>query len=85
MSRLGALIEIPADCSPEAVPQPRDVLWAEILLPTNLQFGPRSLLGKATAVRTSKGDGVYRVAVHFQRIKIVAVQPAEELGSTAVM
>jgi hypothetical protein len=85
MSRSGALIEISATCNPEAVPQPRDVLWAEILLPTNVQFGPRCLSVKATAVRTSKGDGAYIVAVQFQRIEIVAVQPAEELHSTVVM
>jgi hypothetical protein len=85
MSRLGALIKISATCNPEAVPQPRDVLRAEILLPTNLQFGPRCLLGNAIAVRTSKGDDGYTVAVHFQRIEIVAVQPTEELKSTVVM
>jgi hypothetical protein len=85
MSRLGALIEISGSCNPEAVPQPRDVLRAEIFLPTNLQFGPRCLSVKATAVRTSKGDGAYIVAVQFQRIEIVAVQPAEELQSKAVM
>src|ERR1700694_442568 len=79
MSRLGALIEISATCNPEAVPQPRDVLWVEILLPTNLQFGPRCLSAKATAIRTSKGDGTHTVAVQFQRIEIVAVHPAEEL------
>jgi hypothetical protein len=85
MSRLGALIEILGTCSREAVPQPRDVLWAEILLPTNLQFGPRCLSGRAIAVRTSKKDGVYMVAVQFQRIEIVAVEPSEKLHSKAVM
>ncbi len=85
MSRLGALIEISANCNPEAVPQPRDVLWAEIVLPTNLHFGPRYLSGKATAVRTSEEDGAYRVAIQFQRIQIVAAQIAEEQDSTTVM
>ena len=85
MSRLGALIEISATCNPEAVPQPRDVLRAEILLPTNLQFGPRCLSARATAVRTGKKDGAYIVAVQFQRIEIVAVEPSEKLQSKAVM
>lgn len=85
MSRLGALIEIPVSCHPEAVPQPKDVLWIEILLPSNLQFGPRSLSGKATAVRTYKNDGVYRVAIQFQQIAIEAVQTGEQLVSMVVM
>jgi hypothetical protein len=85
MSRLGALIEIPGSCNPEAVPQPKDLLRAEILLPTNLQFGPRYLSGKATAVRTSQENGAYRVAVQFHRIQILAVPAAEERHSMAVM
>ena len=85
MSRLGALIEIAATCNAEAVPQPKDLLWAEILLPTNLQFGPRCLSGRAIAVRTNKGDGTYTVAVQFQRIEILVVPPTGELQSTAVM
>jgi len=85
MSRLGALIEISVTCNPEVVPRPKDVVWAEIFLPTNLQFGPRSLSCKATAVRTSKVDEAYRVAVQFQRIEIVTVRPTEELQSAVVM
>lgn len=85
MSRQGALIEISATCNPEVVPLPRAVLWAEIFLPTNLQFGPRSLSCRATAVRTSKGDEAYSVAVQFQRIEIVAVPPTVELQSAVVM
>jgi len=85
MSRLGALIEISAACKPEVVPRPRDAVWAEIFLPMNLQFGPRSLSCKATAVRTSEVDETYRVAVEFQRIEIVAVQPPGDLQSAVVM
>ena len=85
MSRLGALIELPPSCDSEAVPKLSDVLWAEILLPTNREFGPRSLSCKATVVRTSNREGAFTVAIRFQRVEIVAVEPRERVQQSTVV
>src|SRR5258708_7627859 len=69
LSRSGALIRVTPDGYPAKLPQPGDVLWAEVPLPAHRQFKQRCLALKAIAVRTREENGGWLVALRFERIQ----------------
>ncbi len=76
LSRSGALIRVMPNGYPAKLPQPGDILWAEVPLPAHRQFKQRCLASKAIAVRTSEEKGGWLVALRFERIQFVNAKPA---------
>ena len=76
LSRSGALIRVTPAGYPAKLPQPGDILWAEVPLPAHRQFKRRCLAVKAIAVRTHEENGGWLVALRFERIQFANAKPA---------
>src|SRR6266567_1334048 len=76
LSRSGALIRVTPNGHLAVLPQPGDVLWAEVPLPTHRHFKQRCLSCKAIAVRSSEEKEGWVVALRFERVQFATAKPA---------